>query len=86
MGETSILLLTLLKSSSPHRGAPKEYIVRVASFKTVMKAISVLYNIAGSSLAEPHRPFMMVAEIEIVQWRGKIFVFYKMCSIRAVVL
>ena len=53
--------------------------MRVASFKTVMKAISVLYAIAGSSETEPHRPFMIetVIKIEIEQWKVKIFNLYK---------
>ena len=39
--------------------------VRVASFKIVMKATSFPYIKAGSSLDEPHRPFVIETEIEI---------------------
>ena len=38
--------------------------MRVASFKIVMKATSVPYIKAGSSLGEPHRPFVIETEIE----------------------
>ena len=38
--------------------------VRVASFKIVMKATSFPYVKAGSSLDEPHRPFVIETEIE----------------------
>ena len=39
--------------------------MRVASFKIVMKAASVPYIKAGSSLGKPHRPFVIETEIEI---------------------
>ena len=38
--------------------------MRVASFKIVMKAASVPYIKAGSSLGKPHRPFVIETEIE----------------------